>query len=434
MNFSATNDNDGGWQQATRRRGRRGKSKHRSKHSHEEAGMKFATKGRERLADGEVTPSSTSITSSAMSPIAANESSIIPPAVLDAIEIRIREYAESLKSTVLYKDLCENVIRWLQRLEESDDGSKKARVTGTEKSSGRIEQTKQFPESPLSTSNPSVLSKSLAPSEIVAYGLGKPSTTFAAQMQLATLFLLSQGNAEAVAGGISTGNSGVTNANGWLSQPKFGCFCYDPAFDSFDRELITRLGIKVIERNEECRHSVKGHAGPNSVLNTSSNFHGKAFGSSPSDCTSLFFMVHCSHQMYSNVLSANWNASDLSHIAIIGNSFERYGLGIPMLGVSQSEDEINRSDCVHRILGYVQESPLAQTQSQKKAKQYQRQSSDVVYSRVDATMIYTAFNDTSFISVPEDAVLKMEEDGEFAPENAPLATRVLEKDEIVACK
>ena len=188
-----------------------------------------------------------------------------------------------------------------------------------------------------------------------------------------------------------------------LPRPEHGCACFDPAFDASDCALLRRFGISVIDRNEECRRSVRAHQDP----------------SSPAPRT-LFFMVHCSRQMYSNVLSANWRASDLGRVAIVGNSFERYGLF--------EQDGAPLSDCVQRVSRRVREVVVAGTASRRKQNVSRH---DAPYSLVDPGMIYSAFNDTSFISVPDSAVSTLEAEDQFAQDNVPKPADATVEDEII---
>jgi hypothetical protein len=43
----------------------------------------------------------------------------------------------------------------------------------------------------------------------------------------------------------------------------------------------------------------------------------------------LFYMPRCGALLYNNVLWANWGGADLGHVAVLGNSFEAYGLRHP---------------------------------------------------------------------------------------------------------
>ena len=197
----------------------------------------------------------------------------------------------------------------------------------------------------------------------------------------AVLFLLSRGDVRDDVDNSSRASRAL------LPRPEHGCACFDPAFDASDCALLRRFGISVIDRNEECRRSVRAHQDP----------------SSPAPRT-LFFMVHCSRQMYSNVLSANWRASDLV-IAIVGNSFERYGL---------FEQDGARSPTRPASIEASARVVVAGTASRRQNVSRH----DAPYSLVDPGMIYSAFNDTSFISV-DSAVSTMEAEDQFAQDNVP---------------
>lgn len=70
---------------------------------------------------------------------------------------------------------------------------------------------------------------------------------------------------------------------------------YDPAFTSFDKQLLQHLGFKVLEENEGCARKV---AEP-----------------------TLFYMPCCPRWLYHNLLAANWQPEALAKVAILGNSF-----------------------------------------------------------------------------------------------------------------
>lgn len=78
---------------------------------------------------------------------------------------------------------------------------------------------------------------------------------------------------------------------------------YDPAFSTVDAEVLEKLGIKVLKRNEEGKRKAEGKT--------------------------LFFLPHCGKALYNNLLWANWNASSLSHCVIIGNSLSSIVQNVP---------------------------------------------------------------------------------------------------------
>jgi hypothetical protein len=74
---------------------------------------------------------------------------------------------------------------------------------------------------------------------------------------------------------------------------------YDPAFSPCDLILMQSLGIEVIEENEECKRLARA--------------------------PTLFYMPHCEHHLYESLVVYNLSQGLLSNVAILGNSFSRYG-------------------------------------------------------------------------------------------------------------
>jgi hypothetical protein len=70
---------------------------------------------------------------------------------------------------------------------------------------------------------------------------------------------------------------------------------FDPAFTTFDVQLLQGLGFEVLQQDERCARRV---ARP-----------------------TLFYMPCCTRQMYHNLLGANWAPEQLAQLAILGNSF-----------------------------------------------------------------------------------------------------------------
>ncbi len=86
--------------------------------------------------------------------------------------------------------------------------------------------------------------------------------------------------------------------------------------------FLDSFSITWINKNEECKRSIENQT--------------------------LFFMPHCTLQMYHNLLSVNWNTSALSKTILIGNSFQSY---------------IDKPKCesfVHPLASYTIEKPITQ--------------------------------------------------------------------------
>ncbi|KAK1327009.1 hypothetical protein QJS10_CPA01g02615 [Acorus calamus] len=70
---------------------------------------------------------------------------------------------------------------------------------------------------------------------------------------------------------------------------------FDPVLSSIECRVIVSLGCAVFSINEHCRRAVTG--------------------------PTLFFMPHCCRWMFDNLLGANWSASQLNRITVLGNTF-----------------------------------------------------------------------------------------------------------------
>lgn len=77
-------------------------------------------------------------------------------------------------------------------------------------------------------------------------------------------------------------------------------YIYDPQFSFEEINFLNKLGLNVLNVNEEAKRVLKRK--------------------------SIFFMPHCDIPLYNNLLWANWNKDTLSELVIIGNSFQSYEL------------------------------------------------------------------------------------------------------------
>jgi hypothetical protein len=75
-------------------------------------------------------------------------------------------------------------------------------------------------------------------------------------------------------------------------------YIFDPVMTKLDQELCILHDIKIIKENED--------------------------GKRLAEKSTLFYMPHCGRGLYSNTLSANWNAKHLSNVTIVGNRFDMY--------------------------------------------------------------------------------------------------------------
>jgi|TARA_B110000208_G_C11707567_1_gene408106 hypothetical protein len=185
-------------------------------------------------------------------------------------------------------------------------------------------------------------------SEIVAYGIGCPSVSSVSQLQLACLLCLVSDLA-----------------------PSMGAAAYEPAADMNDLALCERLGITNTTRNVECRHSATSGA-------------------------TLFYMPHCAHRMYSNVLWANWESERLVNVAIIGNSFLKYELSLRKKDASNCIALLSQDTC--EIV--LHDSMAAPKKKRTKAEQ----------ERVELKgeeKVYAAFTDTSVMYYSIEVIKKI---------------------------
>ena len=141
---------------------------------------------------------------------------------------------------------------------------------------------------------------------IVCYGIGSPTRSRNARIQLAYIAELAQ-----------------------CVAPQAEIECFDPVMNSHDRFVMGELGIKVLAQNDQCKRSV-GDA------------QGYAF----------FYMPHCPLRMYSNLLWANWGEDSLQRLIILGNTFSNYER------TSSPQQLSDPSNCVAALAPHVHESIL----------------------------------------------------------------------------
>ncbi|KAI9269883.1 hypothetical protein BY458DRAFT_510132 [Sporodiniella umbellata] len=82
-----------------------------------------------------------------------------------------------------------------------------------------------------------------------------------------------------------------------LKPPGKMCI-FDPVMTALDKELCQASDIEIIDKDEQGKRAIEK--------------------------PSLFYMPHCGRGLYSNTLSANWNAEQLSKMTMIGNRFDMY--------------------------------------------------------------------------------------------------------------
>ncbi|RUS34267.1 hypothetical protein BC938DRAFT_481524 [Jimgerdemannia flammicorona] len=108
--------------------------------------------------------------------------------------------------------------------------------------------------------------------DIVCYGVGSMHQSRNAQFQFALMLIMRE-----------------------TLQIDGKVYIFDPVMTHIDRQLLEHYGVELISENEQAKRAV--HA------------------------MTLFYMPHCNKVLYSNLLSANWNAQALEKVVIIGNRF-----------------------------------------------------------------------------------------------------------------
>ncbi|KAG0021910.1 sensitivity to red-light reduced protein [Entomortierella chlamydospora] len=69
----------------------------------------------------------------------------------------------------------------------------------------------------------------------------------------------------------------------------------DPIMTEFDKQLVEKLGLSVVEAEGKAKHQIKART--------------------------LLYMPHCPKGLYSRVLEANWSREKLNQLVILGNRF-----------------------------------------------------------------------------------------------------------------
>ncbi|RUP46286.1 peptidase family M3-domain-containing protein [Jimgerdemannia flammicorona] len=119
--------------------------------------------------------------------------------------------------------------------------------------------------------------------DIVCYGVGSMHQSRNAQFQFALMLIMRET--------LQVCSMLAINDDGKV-------YIFDPVMTHIDRQLLEHYGVELISENEQAKRAV--HA------------------------MTLFYMPHCNKVLYSNLLSANWNAQALEKVVIIGNRFGLY--------------------------------------------------------------------------------------------------------------
>ena len=192
--------------------------------------------------------------------------------------------------------------------------------------------------------------------EIIAYGIGSPSTSLNSLIQFACLLCLRTD----------------------LAPLKNDVSSYEPISNNQDHTILQTFNITNITTNEECRHSTAA-AG-----------------------TTLFYMPHCAHRMYSNVLWSNWNLECLSKVGIIGNSFLKYGMSL-----TYSKQDL--SNCIALLSPHTSEIVLHD--SMVTTNNGSGSGGGGVVDKTMENKIIAAFTDTSVMYYSRDSLNEMAVNG-----------------------
>ena len=131
--------------------------------------------------------------------------------------------------------------------------------------------------------------------EVICYGLGSPTNSKNSLYQLTLLVMLRKlfCHIQSDESGIAT-NDYFLKENDHFSDLSLS-YIFDPVFSEDDHILLEKLGFTVLKINEEARRQSNASI-------------------------SLFYMIHCTAEMYENLLQANWEPDKLSSIILVGNS------------------------------------------------------------------------------------------------------------------
>ena len=218
--------------------------------------------------------------------------------------------------------------------------------------------------------------------EIIAYGIGSPSISLNSLIQFACLLCLRTD----------------------LAPLKNDVSSYEPISNKQDHTILQTFNITNITTNEECRHSTAS-AG-----------------------TTLFYMPHCAHRMYSNVLWSNWSPKCLSKVGIIGNSFLKYGMSL-----TYSKQDL--SNCIALLSPHTSEIVLHDSMVITKNGSGSG-GGGVVVDKTMENKIIAAFTDTSVMYYSRDSLNEMAVNGmlDTVPLKEPLGANTTVWDqEMIRC-
>ena len=155
--------------------------------------------------------------------------------------------------------------------------------------------------------------KLLVTSRVVAFGIGKFTSSEVSLLQFALLLCLIEDEVQ--------------------SELKVPSVIFDPICGEKERMVCSAFNIETLHENIHGKFDAMNFA---SGVNDEDSY----------EKLTLFYMPHCPYSLYNNVLWRNW--SKLSAISILGNSFDSYSL---------RHDSTSKSDCdcLRVLLPYVTE-------------------------------------------------------------------------------
>ena len=136
-------------------------------------------------------------------------------------------------------------------------------------------------------------------SSIISLGIGKFTSSPSALLQLAMVLCMQNEITDAsstvvdnIAYDQDTSIASSTDVSKEITRHHINCKVFDPMFSLKERNICRNLGLDVSDENKRGKHRTEN--GP-----------------------TIFFMPHCPHRLYVNLLWENWN--NLGDVIIFGN-------------------------------------------------------------------------------------------------------------------
>ncbi|KAF8061556.1 hypothetical protein FPV67DRAFT_284969 [Lyophyllum atratum] len=122
----------------------------------------------------------------------------------------------------------------------------------------------------------SLASAALTSPEVLCLGLGSPTASANARVQLAFLLAICES----------------------LNIDRAKVFMYDPVFTAEDMSLFAELEVQLLTENKDAAYAL--------------------------DRPTLCFMPHCDLELYENLISANWSKERLPNVILVANRLADY--------------------------------------------------------------------------------------------------------------